>query len=360
MGVFDNILHSDQTLLKNPDALDFDFIPKIVPYREEEQRKIANAIQPMFSNKTGGNLIIVGSPGVGKTVACRHVLRELEEKSENIMPIYVNCWKKNTSYKIAIGLCEEIGYTFTQNKRTEELLKEAIKYFNKKMVVFVFDEADKAEETDFLYTLIEEVYKKSVLLITNSDTFFEELDDRIKSRLIPNFAEFRPYGLEETRGILKQRIEDAFYPGVWETDAFEAVVEKAYELRDIRIGIHFLKGACDAAESRSSKKIAMRDVQDSISRAERSPTQNKDSIENEERIILDIIRANSGMKIGDFFDIYSKKGGEGGYKTFQRRIKSLDEKGFLKLSKSKEGKGNTTIVEYKERVKSLADFSKGE
>ena len=42
MGVFDNILHADQTLFKNVEALDFDFVPKIIPYREEQQRRIAS------------------------------------------------------------------------------------------------------------------------------------------------------------------------------------------------------------------------------------------------------------------------------------------------------------------------------
>ena len=49
MGVFDNILHSDETLFRNVDALDFDFIPKIIPYREEQQRRIAAAITVVHS-----------------------------------------------------------------------------------------------------------------------------------------------------------------------------------------------------------------------------------------------------------------------------------------------------------------------
>ena len=120
MGVFDDILHADQTLFKNPDALDFAFIPKIVPHREEQQRRIASVIQPLFQDRNGKNLVLYGQPGIGKTVACRKVLQEVEEKEESIIPIYINCWKKNTSYKVVIEICELIGYRFTQNKKTDE------------------------------------------------------------------------------------------------------------------------------------------------------------------------------------------------------------------------------------------------
>jgi len=191
MGVFDNILHSDQSLMKNVDALDFDFVPKIVPYREEHQRRIASVIQPMFSERTGKNLVIHGMPGVGKTVACRHVLRELEEKTEDIIPLYINCWKRNTSFKVALEICEQLQYTFTQNKKTDELFREIIKQLNKKKVILVFDEIDKAEDYDFLYVLAEEVYKKSLIMITNFRTFLEEMDDRVKSRILPELIEFK-------------------------------------------------------------------------------------------------------------------------------------------------------------------------
>ena len=101
MGVFDQMLSGDESLFKNPVALDFDFMPKLVPYREGEQEHMASCIKPLFSERSGRNLLIHGPPGVGKTVACRHVLRELEERDEDIYPLYINCWQKNTSFKFA-------------------------------------------------------------------------------------------------------------------------------------------------------------------------------------------------------------------------------------------------------------------
>ena len=56
MTLFKDILGSDETLIKNPNALDFDFVPKVVPYRESEQRHVASCIKPLLNNMIGTNL----------------------------------------------------------------------------------------------------------------------------------------------------------------------------------------------------------------------------------------------------------------------------------------------------------------
>ena len=180
MGVFDNILRSDQTLIKNDDALNYEFLPKLMPYREKEQKYLAVCINPLFDKRSGRNLLIHGPPGIGKTAATKHVLRELEEKTDDIEIIFINCWQKNTTYKVLLEMCDLLGYKFTQNKKTLELFKTVENILNKKSAVFVFDEIDKAEELDFLYYVLEEIYKKTVFLITNYKSWMTEIDERIK------------------------------------------------------------------------------------------------------------------------------------------------------------------------------------
>ena len=135
-------------------------------------------------------------------------------KRRGIIPVYINCWKHNTTFKIFTEACEMLDFKFIQNKKTEELFKMIKQVFNKKSVVFVFDEADKLEDLDFLYMIMEEIYRKTIILITNYREWVTSLEDRIKSRLMPEMIEFRPYNYEETKGILKQRAEYAFHPGV--------------------------------------------------------------------------------------------------------------------------------------------------
>ena len=78
-------------------------------------------------------------------------------------------------------------------------------------------------------------------------------------------------------------------------------------------------------------------------------------MDDDERLILKIIKQDSGKKIGELFKIYRKQGGEGVYRTFQRKIKKLEENKFISTSKVVGGtEGTTTIVSYQERK--LTDF----
>lgn len=356
MGLFDNMLRADQTLVRNESALEYEFLPKVLPFRKQEQEKIAGVIQPLFAGKSGRNAFIYGSPGIGKTAATKAVIRELDDHTDEIVPIYVNCWNKNSTYKILLEMCDYLDYKFTQNKRTEELFKIVKGLLNRKSAVFVFDEIDKVEDFDFLYNIIEEVYKKSIILVTNYKEWLTNLDERIRSRLLPEMIEFREYSLSETRGILEDRKNVAFFPGVWDADAFDAIVDKTAQVRDIRTGIHLMKEAGVLAESKSSKKITRRFADEAILKVSAFHAKDKEELEDEEQKILDLVKRNSHQKIGDLFRKYEEEGGSQTYKTFQRRIEKLEKGNYISVKKTEGGKdGNTTIVSFGQEKK-LTEF----
>jgi cell division control protein 6 len=346
-GLFKEILGSSETLFKNDVALDYSFQPKIVPYREKEQHFIAGCIKPLFQGKNGKNVCVFGQPGIGKTVACKHILNELEEETEDIVPLYVNCWQRNTTYKIVAEICELMDFKFIQNKKTEELFKWIKQNLNKKSVVFVFDEADKLEDFDFLYMILEEIYRKTIILITNYKDWLIDLDDRIKSRLMPELIEFKPYAYEETKGILKQRIEYAFYPNVLSDDAFELIVKRTSEMQDIRTGLYLMKEAGLIAESKSSRKILLEHAKQALAKIDEFSIKKANDLAVDERLILDLVKNNSGKRIGDIFKIYQSNGGKLVYKSFQRKIDRLQKNKFIIVEKTAGGEeGNTTIIKH--------------
>ena len=355
-SLFKDILGSSESLFKNDVALDFSFVPKLVPYREKEQRTIASCIKPLFSEKSGKNIFIFGQPGVGKTVALKKVLEELEEETDDITPVYINCWQRNTTYKIIIEICELMDFKFVQNKKTEELFRWIKQNLNKKSVVFVFDQVDKLEDLDFLYMILEEIYRKTIILITNYKDWLINLDDRIKSRLMPEVVEFKPYSYEETKGILKQRIEYAFYPNVLSDDAFDIIAKKTFEMQDIRTGLHLMKGAGHIAEDKSSRKIILEHAQQALKKIDEFSIKKTSDLATDEQMILDLIKTNSGKKIGDCFRLYQENGGKLVYKSFQRKIDRLEKNKFIVVEKTAGGdEGNTTIIKHNSEKK-LTDF----
>ncbi len=341
MGIFDN---TGDVLIKNDAVLDYEYIPDILPFRDVEQKFIASCIKPLLQGMRGRNLFIHGSPGIGKTVATKYVLKDLEDETDRVKSFFVNCWENNTSYKILVDICEQAGYRFTQNKKTIELFKVVEDILKEESGVFVFDEIDKVEDLDFLYHILESNMKKSVILITNFRSWLVNLDNRIRSRLMPEVNEFKKYSLSETRDILKERIKHGFEEGVWEASSFNKVVNKCHELGDIRAGLFLLREAAFNAEGK--EVISVEDVEKVFSKLEDFTLKSSSLLDDTSKKILELIKKYKGGKIGHLFNEYVSSGGVGSYKTFQRKINNLEEGGFIKTKKSSGSGGNTTFIEF--------------
>ncbi|MBI2541568.1 AAA family ATPase [Candidatus Woesearchaeota archaeon] len=357
-GLFKNILGSSESLFKDSSdtPLDFSFIPKPILYREKEQMAIAACIKPLFQEKTGRNIFVYGQPGVGKTAACKHLLREIEEETDEIVPIYINCWKHNTTFKIVIEICDLMGFKFVQNKKTEELFRWIKQNLNKKSAVFVLDEADKLEDIDFLYMILEEIGRKSIVIIANFRDWAIDLDERVKSRLMAEAIEFKPYNYEETKGILKQRKDYAFQPNVWEDSSFEMIAKKTAEMQDIRTGLYLMKQSGLIAEDKSSRRIKIEHAELALDKIKDFSIKNPGELAEDEKLILSLVKSNSGSRIGDLFRSYQQNGGKLVYKSFQRKIDKLQKSKFIIVEKTAGGEdGNTTIIKHVSEKK-LTDF----
>ncbi len=356
MGLFDNMLKDGESLFLDTVALDYDFIPKLIPYREKEQHLIASSIKPLFFKRNSRNLFIYGLPGIGKTVAVKHVLKELEEETDEVIPIYVNCWNNNSSYKIACEICNNLGYKFTQNKKTHELFKIIKEKLNKIGTVFCFDEVDRLEDFDFLYFILENIYRSCILLITNYKSFISNLDIRIRSRLTPELLEFRSYDEKETVGILRNRLKYAFVSGIWSDDAFNMVTEKTWLMQDIRSGLFLLKESGLCAENESSRKITADHVKIAIKKLDDFSVPKKVNIQDNSKFISTIVKEHSGLRIGNLYKFYVDKGGSLSYKSFTRHIEKLEKGGFVLVERKQGFGGATSIIKFKEKEKSLSEF----
>lgn len=355
--VFFQETNVEESLFKNEDALDLEWVPKILPYREDQQHQIASCIKPLLQSRNGRNIFVYGTPGTGKTSATRWVLRDLEETTDEVIPIYINCWQKNTTYKIIMEICQQIGYTFTQNKNTEDLFNIVKNIVNKKTAVFVFDEVDKIEDFDFLYAILNDIFKKSIVIITNYSTWIDQIEDRIKSRLIPEIMEFKQYNKDEIQKILKQRIEYAFQENVWDEEALNIIINKTAELKDIRIGLHLLREAGLIAEDELVRKIKKTHSEKAVERLQGFKINNPESLDEEEKELIDLLKKNNNLKIGDLHKIHQEQGGNSSYKKFQRTIDKLERGRFITTKKVIGGKeGSTTIVTVEDNNKKITEY----
>lgn len=259
-------LKENESIFSNIDSLSLDYLPKFLPHRENEQKHIAETIKPLLNGRNARNLLIHGLSGIGKTHAVKRVLEDLrEEAGEETGIAFINCWKLGSSKNILEKISKELGYGLTQGLGEVELI-EKIKLMLKarKGLVLAFDEIDKAEEYKFLYALLEEIENKSIILITNNSGWIALLDERIKSRLIPEIIEFKEYGRKEVEEIIKERIKLAFFENSWEENAIKLVAGKTFQSKDIRKGIHLLKEAGMHAEQKGERIVREEEVEKAI------------------------------------------------------------------------------------------------
>lgn len=351
MDLFERI-PENSSIFRDEVVLSFDYVPKLIPYREAQQRKIASCIKPLFYHRNGKNLMVFGQPGVGKTVACRHVLRELEEKTDKIIPIYINCWKRNTTFKILLEMCNQLNFAFVQNKRGDELFDIVKQIVNKKSAVIVLDEIDKLEDSNILYSILEDVYRKSVVLIANKKEWIDEVDARIGSRLMAESIEFKPYAEHEVYGILKERIKYAFQPSVWSEPAFRSIVRKTTELGDIRVGLFLMREAGNIAEDAHAKRISIEHVDEAL-QSLREFARRDEQLSKLDQLIVQKVRESPGINIGKLYETFMK---DFTYKSFQRKIAALIKAGFFRAEKKVGGAGGSTTLLYPAATKSLNDF----
>jgi archaeal cell division control protein 6 len=345
-----NFLEADQTLFSNPDALDPDFVPKLLPHREEQQQAVSVSIKPLFHDRNGKTVLISGSPGIGKTAATKRVLRDLDEfeSDKKVVQVFLNCWKFNTTYKVLCEIAQQVGFPFTQNLKTNEIINKIRDKIQKADgVVLIFDEIDKADDYDFLYFVLEEIPRRTLIMITNEKNWGAELDSRIKSRLIPESLEFKPYTSKEVFDILKERMKYAFYENAWEDLAFEQLTEKASEYKDIRVGIKLLKVAGEIAEGESSPKVLQKHVADAITRIDDFNIKSSADLTDEEKHVLSLCKQHTGKHFGSLFQAYQSSGGIKSEKTFKRKLERLENRKLINLEQSGAGfKGRSTIIRY--------------
>jgi len=360
MSSFD-FLGSEQTIFSNPDALDPDFIPKLLPHRENEQQFVATAIKPLFHGRTGISLIVSGPSGIGKTVSVKRVVMDLEEHEEadDIVKLNINCWKANTTYKVLSEIATQLGLRFIQNLKTNELINKVIGRLEKyDGVVIVLDEIDKADDTDFLYHILENIKKRTIILLTNEPNINAQLDYRIISRLTPETLEFKEYTASETFDILKERLKYAFYQDTWSSEAFEELAKVASRYKDIRVGITLLKITGELAEQDSSKKVTLKHVNEATKRISTlKPSAANKTFKDEEKLVLEICEKHSGKTTGELYKEYVSVGGAKSEKTFKRTLNALNKKRVIKLKPTGEGfQGRSSIIEYLGPEKKLTDF----
>lgn len=325
-SIFDSF--TNKSIFKNKSILQINYTPETIPHRDEQIESVASILAPSLRGEKVSNLFVYGKTGTGKTLSVQYVTNELENRSkassEKLRVVYVNCKLRkvaDTEYRILAEIIAQLGGSVpATGLPTDAVYSKFVEIIDseKQGILIVLDEIDQAVKKisdSFLYSLTRlnaELRKSHISLvgISNSLTFMDELDPRVRSSLGEEELVFPPYNALQLQDILKERANSAFHEGIVE----EGVIAKcagyaAREHGDARRALDLLRVAGEVAERSTSKKVSLEHLDEANRKIERDKM--LDIIENEPKqfqlVLLSIIALHDAGSEGIFTgDIYGK------------------------------------------------------
>lgn len=329
----DNIFEkaaTGKTLMKNRRTLTIDYVPEKLPFRDEETKIVAQALSVVLKGARPSNLLLFGKPGTGKTAVVRKVIEHLHKKTkelelEVIVP-FINTKSANTAYKVLYEIAEYMGINKEEKKlqvhftglSMGEATDRILDFIGKKKlnVVIIFDEIDSLVDKngdDILYNFTranERIPKGgfiSLIGISNSLTFKDKLDPRVRSSLSEEEMVFNPYKVEQLQKILIDRSRLAFNDDAVSNAAINLCAAMAgKENGDARKAIDLLRVSAEIAEREKADKVEEKHIRLAHEKIEKDTNYEilKNSTTHTKIIIMAIMKSKIG-NTGEVYEIYS-------------------------------------------------------
>ncbi len=322
--------YASGSIFKNKSVLQINYTPDTIPHRTQQIESVASILAPALKGERVSNLFIFGKTGSGKTLSVQYVTKEILKRvtdagGDNLKVVYINCKLKkvaDTEYRILAEIISSLGESVpATGLPTDAVYSKFIEIIERKkqLILIVMDEIDQAVKKisdSFLYNLTRlnsELKNAQISLvgISNSLTFMDHIDPRVRSSLGEEEIVFPPYNALQLQDILRERAEGAFVEGVLDEGVFaKCAAFAAREHGDARRALDLLRVAAELAERERSKKLTMEFIDKANQKIERDKM--LDIIENEPRqhqlVLYSILNLTNGSDKGEIFtgQVYNK------------------------------------------------------
>ncbi|MCM2465658.1 ORC1-type DNA replication protein [Methanoculleus oceani] len=358
-----NLLMWDETLFRDPEVFEIDYVPEQFNHRDAQIRELAFQVRPGLRGARPLNTICRGLPGTGKTTSVKKVLAEIEETTKKLVPVYINCQIDNTKFAIFSQIYRRVtGHpppaSGTSFKQVFDAIARVLQR-EEQVLLVALDDANyllyENEINQVLYPLLRshEAYpgvRIGVVAIVSdmSVTLQSEVDARVASVFRPTEIYFPPYSEEEVHGILEERVLQGLYPNVIRPETLDLVVEQTMKSGDLRVGIDLLKRAALNAEKEARRSVEREDVCKAyeVSRYLHLAFSLR-ALKAEERGVLGRIaemsaRDDQEMNAGDVYRFVKEQEGVS-YTKYYEIIQKFDAMRLLNLH-YRQGRGRTRLI----------------
>jgi len=358
------LLMSCQTLFRDIDVFEIDYVPEFFNYRESQLDDLAYQVRPALEGGRALSAVCRGLPGTGKTTSVLRIFAELEQTTKKILPVYVNCQNDRTKYMVFSRIYAAIfghapARTGVSIKSVMDAIGDALQQQEKSLIVCL-DDANLLHYNNTLGDVINSLLRlhqdypgaRAAVFATVSDVDLDlvtELSRWVISPFRPSDIYFPPYDADEIRGILRDRIRIGLYPGVISGPVLDCIVEQTMESGDVRVGLDLVKRAALNAECAARTGVAEEDVTAAYAQAKHTHLAHAiRALSAGERMLLRRIAELSQEQAGPLVSGAIYTAGEdtpkGGYTTFFQRLQKLDALRLVDLVRVHAGGRTSEVV----------------
>ncbi|HPP78920.1 ORC1-type DNA replication protein [Methanospirillum sp.] len=357
-----NMLMWDETLFRDPDVFEIDYIPDQFHYRESQMRELAFLLRPGIKGSRPLNSILKGTPGTGKTTSVKKIFADINEVKSKMIPVHINCQVENTRFMILSQIYRQIAghnpsAAGNSYKRVFESIADIL-LSEDRVLLIALDDANyllfENELNKILYLLLRshETFPGTrigvMVIISDMDVdLSRELDIRVTSVFSPTEVYFPPYSVEETFQILKERVMQGLYPGVLSDKNLELIVDHTLRSGDMRVGIDMIKRAGLNAEKEAKREISEEHIHEAykISRflhlkysIQALRREEKDLL----RLLVELSRNDEQLTSGQVYTVVKRRF-KFGYTVFYEALRKLDTLRLINLE-FRDGRGRTRLI----------------
>lgn len=354
------ILMYDETIFRDRRVFNPDYVPEKFLHRESQIDALTLCMRPALMGGKPTNAMVVGSCATGKTTAVKKIFEEIEEYSDKIICVYINCQLHTTRYNIFSRIYMKLfGHlppeTGIPVSRIYEKIMKHLKSNDQALIVALDDVNylfQNKNANKIFYDILRayeefEGVRTGLFAIISDIEFRYILDKNVKSVFIPKEVIFEPYTYLEMRDILEERVKAGFYPNVISDEILDEVTENTNSIGDLRVGIDLLGSIGNIAEADASMTIDEKHLETAIQNTSSVSLRNTlENMSEKEKILLKLVidSEEDNLIAGNLYKRLNALKPLS-YASFDRLLNKLEFLRLIDIKFTGEGrKGNSRVI----------------
>ena len=274
-----NLLSWEETLFRDQDVFDLNYVPEQFDYRDEQTQALVFAIRPVLRGGKILDTVCRGPPGTGKTTSVKKIFESLRETTQLVVPVHVNCRIDSSEYAIFTRIYTSLTKlspppSGTSVKQIIDMIAHYLEKENVYPLVCLDDANYLIYENQFNKTLnplirMHEIFPTVnfglIIIISDPEIDLQNsMEVRVQSTFHPEVIQYPPYSAREIAGILNERVKHGLYPKVLPPELLDVIIDHVMKHGDVRLGLDLIKRSVLYAEKAARKAVTEEDIEKAV------------------------------------------------------------------------------------------------